>query len=298
VDVGVARGLLELGLARVRVAHAQVVLHGAVKEVGVLAHHRDQASQVVQRERAQVVPTHRDAPGGRVREAQQQPRDRGLAGPARAHHADPLARGHLEHELVQGRAAAAGVGEGHVLEGDRGCDRGVCGEAIVLIGGERRRSSPEPPQRLGFFVCGGAVRGGFARGDVEDLRPHREQLADALGRREAEHALVEHHAQLAEWAEDLDPEHQHNHQGGQLHAPGLHAMGAEAEGHRGPERDAHVADAAGHGVGAEQPHGGLEEREAALLEQPRPRLALAEGGQRPQPLDRVEELGAVGLVGL
>jgi len=44
VDVGVARGGLELGLGRVGPAHAQVVLDGAVEEIGVLAHHRDQVS--------------------------------------------------------------------------------------------------------------------------------------------------------------------------------------------------------------------------------------------------------------
>ncbi len=185
-----------------------------------------------------------------------------------------------------------------MLEAIEGFDRRVCGEAIVLIGGERRRSSPEPPHRLVRAACGGAVRRGFARGDVQDLRLDGEQVADALGGGEAEHALVEDDAQLAERAEDLDPEHQHHHQRGQLHAPGLHAMSPEPERHRGPERDAHVADAAGQGVGAEQPHGGLEERVPALLEQPGARAALAEGGQRPQPLDRVEELGAVGLVGL
>ncbi len=105
-------------------------------------------------------------------------------------------------------------------------------------------------------------------------------------------------AQLAQRAEDLDAQHQHHHERGELHLPALHAIAADRERRRRAQRDAHVADAARERVGAEQPHGGLEEGAPALLQQPRAGLALAEGGQGAQPLDRVQELGAVGGVGL
>ena len=105
--------------------------------------------------------------------------------------------------------------------------------------------------------------------DVHDLRLDGEQVADAAGRRRGR-ACPGGARCAARGA------------GGRSRRPsistttsavssmlaGLHAVGAEPERDRGPERDAHVADAAGQGVGAEQPHGGLEERVAALLEQP------------------------------
>ena len=44
----------QLGRRRVGLAHAEVLLDGAVEEIGVLAHHRDEAAELVERQVAQV----------------------------------------------------------------------------------------------------------------------------------------------------------------------------------------------------------------------------------------------------
>ena len=49
VRVGRPRGRLQLGLRGVGLAEAEVLLDGAVEEVGVLAHHRDVAPDLVRR---------------------------------------------------------------------------------------------------------------------------------------------------------------------------------------------------------------------------------------------------------
>ena len=105
-------------------------------------------------------------------------------------------------------------------------------------------------------------------------------------------------AQLAQGAEDLDAQHQDDQERGQLHLPRPHAIRAQPERHRRADGDAGVGDAAGEGVRPEHAHGAVEEGVALVLEQLRPRPALAEGLEGRQALDRIEELGAEGGVRL
>ena len=74
--VGVARGGFELGLGRIRLAEAQILLDRAVEQIGVLVHHGDLAAQRLGIEGADILAADPHHPGLRVEEAQQQPGDR------------------------------------------------------------------------------------------------------------------------------------------------------------------------------------------------------------------------------
>ncbi len=127
-----------------------------------------------------------------------------------------------------------------------------------------------------------------------DRRLGVEEIEDALGRGDAEHPLVQEDPQLAQRAEDLDAQHQDDQQRGEVHLPRPHAIRAPSERHRGADGDAGVGDAAGQRVGPEHAHRAAEEGVALVREELGPRAALAEGLERAEPLDRIEELGAEG----
>ena len=91
VGVGVAGGGLDLVLVGVGLAEPQIVLDGAVEQIGVLMHDRDHPAHRLGIERLQVAPADQHPPVLRVEQAQQQPRDRGFARAARADDADLLA---------------------------------------------------------------------------------------------------------------------------------------------------------------------------------------------------------------
>ena len=80
------------GARGVGLAQADVVLDGAVEEVGVLVHHRDAAADLVEGQRAEIVAAERARAALRVVEAQQQAHDRRLARAARSDDAHALAR--------------------------------------------------------------------------------------------------------------------------------------------------------------------------------------------------------------
>ena len=109
---------------------------------------------------------------------------------------------------------------------------------------------------------------------------------------------MEEHAQLAQRAEDLHAQHEDHEEGGQRHRAVADTPGADGERRRRADGDGGVGDAARQRVGAEHPHGGVEERLGLLLETARARRGLAEGLQRGQPLHGIEKLRAEGFVGL
>ena len=80
VGVGEAAGFLHLVFGRVGLAELEVVLDGAVKEVGVLVDDRDLPAEIVCRHGPDVAAADRDGALLRVPEPQQQAHDRGLAG--------------------------------------------------------------------------------------------------------------------------------------------------------------------------------------------------------------------------
>ena len=120
VRVGGARGGNDVGLAGVGAAEPQVVLDRAVEQVGVLRHHGDHPAHRFGIERAQVLAADADGAALWIVQAEQQPHDGGFAGPAGADNADALAGGDAEGQAAVRGAAAAGVGEAHVVEGDGG----------------------------------------------------------------------------------------------------------------------------------------------------------------------------------
>ena len=98
-------------------AVADVVADGVVEQHGVLRHHADGGAQGFLRHVAHVLAVDQDAAAGHVVEAEQQPRDRGLAGARGADDRHRLAGRHLEGHALEDRACRL-VGEADVLEAD------------------------------------------------------------------------------------------------------------------------------------------------------------------------------------
>ena len=251
-------------VAGVGPAHADVGLDRAVEQEGVLVDDRDHAADLLERQLAQVVAAEADRALDRIVEAQQQAHDRRLAAARRADHADALARRHREAETVMHQARGAGIAEAHAFEREARRER--------LRQRRRRR--------------------------VLDQRPAVENLVEALRRRHADHALVQHRAQLAHRAEDLDAQHQDDEQRRQLHRAGLDPERAERERGGRAAGDRAVGDAARQHVGRQHPHGALEQALGLAVQVVAARLALVERLQRREALDRIEELGGEGRVGL
>ena len=130
-----------------------------------------------------------------------------------------------------------------------------------------------------------------------DRRPDRQQSQHASGRREAQHALVEQHAEVAQRAKHLHAQHEDDQQRLEGHDARSDAMHPPAEGDGRAERDAHVGDAAGQRVRPEHAHRRLEQLAAPRRQERGARPALAERLQRAQPLERVQELGPERAVG-
>ena len=189
-------------------------------------------------------------------EAQEEPGHGRLAGAARAHDADPFAGTHREADAGVRGSPAAGIGEGHVLEGHAGVARLRPGRPV----GHRR-------QRV-------------------------EQGEDAARGRETQHPLVQERAQLAQRPEYLDAQHEDDQQRRQGHGAGVDAPGAERQRGGRTHGDAGVRDAARQRVRAEHPHRALEQGVRARFQPASAVTALAEGLQRGQSLQGVEKLGA------
>ena len=257
VGVRGARRGLDLLAGGVGPAEPQVLLHGAVKEVGVLVHHRDVAVDVVRPERSQVVSADPNRALVGVVEAKEQPHDGGLPRPALPHEPDPLPRLDPEREPAVRGAASAGVGERHVVELHHRRER-----AVEL---DRRR------RRL-------------------HLRVRVQHREDVVRGGAAHHAVVQQRAEIALGAEHLDAHHQDDEQHVEAHLAVHHPPGPERE-HRGaPHRDAGVGEAPGERVGREHPHRAPEDLVRALGQQPAALGALPERLQRRETLHRVQEL--------
>ena len=263
VGVGRPCGGFHFGVARVRLAEADVLRRRAVEQVRVLVDDAEARAERSAVERAQVLAAEQDASHLRVVEAHEQAQDRRLTGAARADDAHPLACAHGEGEAVVRGAPAARIGEMHVLEGDRGCKPGSVVRVVRVFDG-------------GLGV---------------------EQAEQALRRRAPVHAGVQERSQVAHGPEDLDAHHQHDEQ--HLDADG--ALGdagrTHAERRCRANRDAGIGDAARGRVARQHPHRGAEEVVGFLGEEAAACGALAEGLERRQALNGVEQLGAVGRIG-
>ena len=263
VNVGGPGRVLHLLARGARPAEADILLDRAVEQERVLVHDRDQRADLRKGQRAQIVAAQQDAALIGIVEAQQQAHDRRLAAARGADEAQPLASGRREVQPLVHGAARAGIGEAHVLEGNGGRQQ-------PIETGRRR---------------------------VDHRRRVVEDAVDALRGGEADHALVQHRAQLAHRPEDLDAQHQDDQQRGERHGTGLDPRGAVDQRRRRAARDRRVGDAARQRVGAQHPHGAAEQIAGFPLELVGAGLALAERLQRRQPLDRIEELGGERFVG-
>ena len=264
MGVGGAGGGLQFLGRRLGLAEAQVVLDGAVEQVGVLAEDGELAANLVEAELADIAAADAHPSPLRVVESQEQAYDRRLAGAAGADDTDPLPRRDVKFEAEMGAAPAAGIGEAHVLEID--------GRRQAADVGHRR--------------------------DVADQGLRIEELEDAPRRRQPVHALVAQFPELAQGTEDLDPHHQDDEQGLDAHGSGADPVGADAEGDGGTRGDAGVGDQARQRIGRQHPHGAAEQLMRLGGEQAGPGAALAEGLQGRQPLDGIQELGRESVVRL
>ena len=260
MGVGRARRGLDLGVLGVGLAEPQVLLDRAMEKRGVLLHEGDLSAHGLGIERAQVVAADPDRTRLRIVEPEEEARDRGFAGAARADDADAFPGRYREGEAVMGGTAGTGIGEADVLEG------------------EGRLYRRRPGARRVLHRCLGFEEGG-----------------DAEGRRLPHHALVQDRPQVPERAENLGPGHEHDEEGAEAHEPVRHAIGTHAEGHGSSDRDGHVGDAAGHGAGRQHPHGAVRELARFLRQHAAVGGTLAEGLERRQTLDGIEELGTEGL---
>src|SRR5271167_4591685 len=97
---------------------ADVVEKRIVEQHRVLRHHADRGAERTLGDGADVLPVDQDAPGARLVEPEQEPRDRGLAGARRPDDGDRMAGGRVERDAAQDWPAGI-IGELYVLEPDR-----------------------------------------------------------------------------------------------------------------------------------------------------------------------------------
>jgi hypothetical protein len=259
VGVGGARRGHDLLVAGLGAGEAQILLDRAVEQERVLLDDREGAAQALRRQAAHIVPADpHDALGGVV-EPLQQPHDRRLARAAHADDADPFARADGEAQAPVDRPVAPGIGEGHGLEGDRRLDRRKRRGA-----GHRRR----------------------------DRGPRLQQFQHRDGGRLAQHAPVQHAAQVALRAEHLDAGQQQHEQRFQRHFAARDPHGADRERGRRADRDAAVRQAARRGRDHVERDRAARELGRAGRELGRLGAALAERLQSRQTLQRVQQVGA------
>ncbi len=118
VDLREPRGLLDLGIARIPAAVADIVADRVVEQHGVLRDHADGRAQRYLRHVADILTVDQDAAAGDVVEAEQQPRDRRLAGAGRPDDRDRVPGRHLEADALQDRTRRL-IGEADIVEADR-----------------------------------------------------------------------------------------------------------------------------------------------------------------------------------
>ena len=111
------RRSLDLALAGIGPAIADVVADRAVQQRSVLGHDRNLLAQAFLRHRRNVLAVDQDAPSLQIEKAQEQVDGGGLAGAGAADQADLLSGPDRERESLQNSGFAA-VAEIHVLEDD------------------------------------------------------------------------------------------------------------------------------------------------------------------------------------
>ena len=117
VDLRLARRFLDFGVARVPAAVADVVADRIVEQHGVLRHHADRGAQRGLRHVANVLAVDQDAAAGDVVEAEQQPRNRRLAGAGRPDDGDGVPGGDVEAQALEDRPLRF-IGKRDILEAD------------------------------------------------------------------------------------------------------------------------------------------------------------------------------------
>ena len=117
VDLGVARGFLDLGLVGADAAIGDVVTHRIVEQHGVLRNDADDGAQRCLRHVADVLAVDRHAARFDIVEAIENAGDRRLARARRAHDRDRLAGRHGEADALEHHALRI-VGEHDIVETD------------------------------------------------------------------------------------------------------------------------------------------------------------------------------------
>ena len=205
-----------------------------------------------------------DSAALRIHEAQEQVHQRRLAGPGWSDHAQGLTWLELERAILDGAAAASRIAERDVLEDDH-------------------RPEARRHHRLGRWL---------------DLGCGIEQVIHPASRRHREHAAVEQLHQIAQGAEDFDPEQQNHQQCRKRQLTCRYSHRAPCERNGGASRDPQQGDAAGGDVDGQHPHGAAIQVAGTLGQLHAALTALTKRFERGQALDAVEEVGGRGDLGV
>ena len=138
------RRLPHAGVVGGGVAEADVVGDRAAEERRALRHVRDRSAPSGRIQPSEIVRPHEDPPRRRLREAQEERGERGLAAAARSDERDGLGRAQLEIDLAERVSVAGRIAKGDILEGDR------------HRGGVRRRA--HPPDETGAPSARSSIR--------------------------------------------------------------------------------------------------------------------------------------------
>src|ERR1700729_3887675 len=124
VDLGGTGGVLDLGIGGLGPGVAQVLPHGGVQQVGLLADDANDRGEVGQPQVADVDSVDQDAAGGRVVQPGNQQGDGRLAGSGLAHQGERAARGHVDVNIINGGPVSTWISKADAVQLDVAGDPG------------------------------------------------------------------------------------------------------------------------------------------------------------------------------
>ncbi|KAH0427646.1 hypothetical protein KCU90_g7146, partial [Aureobasidium melanogenum] len=206
---------LHLRQGGIRRAVTDVVEHAPRKDHRFLQHHADFFAQFDERHVTRRDAVDQNAAGLRIVKAQQQLKQRRLAGPGRPDQRDVLTRTNIERQCgKRGNARTRRVRETDVVEADALAARRQCNRGPGLL--HRRARRQQLQQTLGG--AGGALQIAPYLGDRSHGAGREHRVENELGQLARRHAPGQHGLRPEPQHEHDGGEHQHDHHGGQPRA--------------------------------------------------------------------------------